>query len=116
MPAPVSLEHGSLDTLIHWWLAHYSQATPGCGAGNNSTWLMLDSAPQLDAYLRILPAHGGQFRDERRYVAGAPELAVEICLTSTEVDFGPKRKLYQRAGVREYITIVSETHRLAHAR
>jgi hypothetical protein len=22
--------------------------------------------------------------------AGAPELAVEICLTSTEVDFGPK--------------------------
>ena len=31
---------------------------------------------------------------------------MEICLTSsTEVDFGPKRKLYQRAGVREYITI-----------
>lgn len=70
--SPVSLEHGNLDTLIHWWLAHYAQATPGCQAGNNSTWLMLDSAPQPDAYLRILPSYGGQSRDERRYGAGAP--------------------------------------------
>jgi len=103
--SPVSHEHGSADTLIHLWLAYYAQATPGCQAGNNSTWLMLDSAPQPDAYLRILPSHGGQSRVERRYDVGAPELAVEICLTSTEVDFGPKRKLYQKAGVREYITI-----------
>jgi len=103
--SPVSREHGSIDTLIHWWLAHYAHATPGCHAGNNSTWLMLDSAPQPDAFLRILPAHGGQSGDDRLYCTGAPELAVEICLTSTEVDFGPKRKLYQRAGVQEYITI-----------
>ena len=105
VPSPVSREHGSLDFLIHWWLAHYVQATPGCQGGSNSTWLMLDSAPQPDAYLRILPSHGGQSGDEKRFCTGAPELAVEICLTSTEVDFGPKRKLYQRAGVREYITI-----------
>jgi Uma2 family endonuclease len=103
--SPVSREHGSLDTLIIWWLAHYAQATPGCKGGNNSTWLMLDSAPQPDAYLRILPAYGGQSSDGRLYSTGAPELAVEVCLTTTEVDFGPKRKLYQRAGVREYITI-----------
>jgi Uma2 family endonuclease len=102
--SPVSREHGSIDTLIHWWLAHYAHATPGCDAGNNSTWLMLDSAPQPDAHLRILPSHGGQSGDDRLYCNGAPELAVEICLT-TEVDFGPKRKLYQRACVQEYITI-----------
>jgi len=54
----------SLNTLIH----------RGCQAGNNSTWLMLNSARQ----------------------------PVEICPTSTDVDFGPKRKPYQRAGVREY--------------
>lgn len=105
VPSPVSLEHGSLDTLIHWWLAHYAHATPGCKAGNNSTWLMLGSAPQPDAFLRILPSHGGQSGNERLYGAGAPDLAVEICLTSTEIDFGPKLRLYQRAGVREYITI-----------
>jgi Uma2 family endonuclease len=66
---------------------------------------MLDSAPQPDAVLRILPSHGGQSRYGKRFSTGAPELAVEVCLTSTEVDFGPKRKLYQRAGVREYITV-----------
>ena len=72
----VSYEHGSLATLISWWLAHYSYATPGCRAGNNSTWLMLDSAPQPDAYLTILPAHGGQSSDGKLYTVGAPELAV----------------------------------------
>jgi Uma2 family endonuclease len=105
VPSPVSREHGRLDTLIHWWLAHYAQATPGCEAGNNSAWLMSGSAPQPDAHLRILPSHGGQSGDEAPYCVGGPELAVEICLTSTEVDFGPKLKLYERAGVREYITI-----------
>src|SRR5712672_2291002 len=105
VPPPVDLEQGSRSARIIWWLAQYAYATPGCKSGNNSTWLMLDSAPQPDSYLRILPASGGQSRDEGKYSAGAPELAVEICLTSTEVDFGPKLALYQRAGVREYITI-----------
>jgi len=105
VPSPVSLEHGTLDSLIHLWLGYYAQATPGCRAGNSSTWLMQDSAPQPDAFLRILPSHGGQSGNKRQYAAGAPELAVEICLSSTDVDFGPKPALYQRAGVREYITV-----------
>ncbi|MGA2741102.1 MAG: Uma2 family endonuclease [Bryobacteraceae bacterium] len=104
-PSPVSLDHGSLDFSIHWWLAHYAQATPGCKGGSNSTWLMLGSAPQPDAFLRILPSRGGQSRNERQFGAGAPELVVEICVTSSEVDFGPKLALYQRAGVQEYITV-----------
>jgi Uma2 family endonuclease len=114
--SPVSLEHGDLDTLILMWLAYYAHATPGCRAGNNSTWFMLDSAPQPDAHLRILPAYGGQSRertrDKKSYSTGAPELAVEICVTSTDVDFGPKRKLYESAGVREYITIETFRERL----
>jgi Uma2 family endonuclease len=103
--SPVSREHGSLDSLIHWWLATYAHRTHGCATGINSTWLMLGSAPQPDAYLRILPSHGAQSGDEALFCTGAPELAVEICITSTEVDFGPKLALYQRAGVREYITV-----------
>jgi Uma2 family endonuclease len=105
VPSPVSREHGSLDRRIAWWLMHYADATPGCMGGNNSTWLMSGSAPQPDAYLRISPSRGGQSGDEALYCTGAPELAVEICVTSTEVDFGPKLKLYERAGVREYVTI-----------
>jgi hypothetical protein len=102
---PVTLGHGSLSSLVIWWLAHYALATPGCKAGSHSTWLTLGSAPQPEVYLRILPSHGGQSGDGQLYCTGAPELAVEICVTSTEVDFGPKLRLYQRAGVREYITI-----------
>jgi Uma2 family endonuclease len=43
---------------------------------------------------------------------GAPELIVEVCLTSTEVDFGPKLALYQRAGVQEYVTVELLAHRV----
>jgi hypothetical protein len=38
-------------------------------------------------------------------LAREPELAVEICETSTEIDFGPKLALYQQSNVREYITV-----------
>jgi Uma2 family endonuclease len=110
--SPVSLEHGNPDGRIHFWLSHYAYATPGCHFGPNTTWSMLGSAPQPDAFLRILPAHGGQSQNDKLYPAGAPELAVEICVTSTEVDFGPKLRLYQRAGVREYITIEDFQNRL----
>jgi len=105
VPSPVSLEHGSLDFSIHLWLGYYAQATPGCKGGANSTWLMSGSAPQPDAFLRILPAYGGQSRDEGPYGAEAPEFVAEVCDTSSEVDFGPRLALYQRAGVHEYITV-----------
>jgi Uma2 family endonuclease len=87
--APVSREHGLLDTRIILWLAYYAQATPGCDSGNNSTWLMSGSAPQPDAYLCILPSHGGQSGNEGPLAAGSPELAVEICVTSAGLDLGP---------------------------
>jgi Uma2 family endonuclease len=103
--SPVSLDHGRFDTRIIWWLACDAQATPGCECGNNSTWLMSGSAPQPDAYLRILPLLGGQSGNEGTLGAGAPELAVEVCVTSTEIDFGPKLALYQRTGLREYIIV-----------
>ncbi|MBI4910300.1 MAG: Uma2 family endonuclease [Acidobacteria bacterium] len=105
VPSPVSLHHSDYALQAHGWLWTYAQATPGCVGGANGTWMMLESAPQPDAALRILPEHGGQSGTWGKYAAGAPELALEICVTSTEVDFGPKLALYQRAGVREYITL-----------
>lgn len=105
--SPVSLDHGKWDSRIISWLDHYAIATPGCETGNNTAWWMLESAPQPDAHLRIRPERGGQssLSPDARYPTGAPELAVEICLPSTEVDFGFKLRLYLRAGVREYITV-----------
>jgi Uma2 family endonuclease len=40
-----------------------------------------------------------------KYLHGAPELAIEVCQSSTDHDYGPKLRLYQRVGVSEYITL-----------
>ncbi len=69
---------------------------------------MLQSAPQPDTYLWILPEFGGQSTIEEKYHVGAPELAAEICLTSAAYDLGVKKTLYQSAGVREYVAVLIE--------
>lgn len=100
VPSPVSLEHSRLDRHIITWLTNYAYLAGNCESGTNATWLMLESSPQPDAFLCRSPAPS-----DGKFYSGAPGLAVEICVTSTEVDFGPKLALYQRAGVQEYITI-----------
>ena len=105
VPSPVGPSHAFFDSLIHAWLVIYASANVGLEAGNNATWIMLGSAPQPDAHLRRLPEVGGQSRIVENRLLGAPDVAVEICETSREVDFSPKLALYQRAGVREYITV-----------
>jgi hypothetical protein len=57
---------------------------------HNSTWLMSGSATQPDAYLRILPSHGGQSGNEGPLRAGAPEFAVEVCVTSGHRQFAER--------------------------
>ncbi len=112
VPSPVSIEHENRDIKIIVWLDRYAEQTPGCGCGNNGTWKMLGQSPQPDSHLRILESHGGTSPDKTQYHEGAPDLAVEICVSSSKLDFGPKLALYQRAGVQEYMTIEPETQRI----
>lgn len=65
---------------------------------------MGDDAPQPDISLRILPEYGGRSKQQGIFTAGAPELIVEVSSSSEALDLGPKLHLYQRTGVREYIT------------
>ena len=106
MPSPLSLRHGSGDNKINTWLGVYAASTPGCEAVTNATCFMEDDAPQPDGHLRLLPAYGGQSREEGEYLAGAPELAAEICLSSTAYDLHQKLELYQTAGVLEYVAVL----------
>jgi Uma2 family endonuclease len=106
MPSPQTSDHGSSDFIVTTWLGTYAASTPGCRGGSQSTWLMLQSAPQPDNYLWIRPPYGGQSTIQGEYHAGAPELAAEICLTSAAHDLGVKKALYQAAGVREYIGVL----------
>jgi len=106
MPSLVRVTHGSVELLVATWLGNYAAATPGCEGGCNATWFMLEDAPQPDCYLRILPEYGGQSSLERGFGSGAPELAVEVSLSSASYDLGPKLRLYRAAGVEEYISVL----------
>jgi Uma2 family endonuclease len=108
MPSPQTSDHGRAEIRIDTWLGTYIAKTPGCDAGSQSTWLMLQSAPQPDSYLWVRPEYGGQSTTQGKYHIGAPELATEICLSSAAYDLGAKKALYQTAGVHEYIAILIE--------
>jgi hypothetical protein len=86
--------------------------TPCCDGGCQATWLMLQSAPQPDSYLWVLPEYGGQSRIERNDHIGAPELAAEICVPNEAYDLGVKKALYQRAGVRVYVAILVQEEQI----
>lgn len=105
MPSPVSHEGHSrphFDSI--GWLALYRAATPGIDGGDNGTLrLDMENEPQPDCFLFIRP-HGGQARvDQDDYVAGAPELVMEIAASSASYDAHVKKRVYRRNGVKEYI-------------
>jgi Uma2 family endonuclease len=104
MPSPVNyVAHGSPHGAVATWLGFYSAQTPGVGFAIDST-VRLDEAnePQPDAQLRI--ERGGQSRiDEDGYVAGGPELAVEVSGSRAAVDRNAKLRAYQRNRVGEYL-------------
>ena len=105
VPPPRSIEHGQRASILNWWLFLYVEDKRGCDALSNVTCTMLGQSPQPDVLLRLTEEFGGKSIDKGYLLDGAPELVVDICETSTEIEFGPKLALYQRAGVREYITI-----------
>lgn len=112
MPAPLSPAHAAYDTHMHLLLSTYAARSEVCGAVANTTWLMIDSAPQPHAALFKLPQYGGTTRIVEKLASGAPELIVEICLSSRSFDLGPKLALYQRAGVQEYLAVLLEEQRV----
>jgi hypothetical protein len=110
--SPVSVAHGNFDDPTHLLLSTFAARTPGCKCLPNVTWLMLESAPQPDEALYILPEYGGRVRVRRGFAVGAPELAAEISHSSRSYDLGPKLALYQRAEVREYVAVLIEERRI----
>ena len=91
MPSPVGPEHGKAHVPVIVWLDYYAENTPGVQVLDNATTILgWKSEPQPDAMLRILPECGGQTRDEKGFVRGAPELVVEVSKATRYVDLGPK--------------------------
>ncbi len=108
MPSPLRRQHGTFHVFWSMLFGFYMMQTRGVEAGDNASLLLGDeSEPQPDLYLRVLPEFGGQSSTtDDDYVAGAPELIVEIALSSRSVDLFAKRADYHRYGVREYFVFV----------
>jgi Uma2 family endonuclease len=106
MPSAVRYRgHGRPHTILSHWLHGYVLATLGVEAADNSSLrLDNDNEPQPDLLLRLDHALGGQsWEDEEGYLAGAPELVVEIAASSASYDLHEKLHSYRRHGVREYV-------------
>ncbi len=69
--------------------------------------------PQPDHILLIPAALGGQsVVDADGYLTGAPELVVEVSLSSRSYDLNQKKADYDRAGAREYLVVELNPNRI----
>jgi Uma2 family endonuclease len=108
MPTPVRFEqHGRPHSDVIGWLSVYRATTPGVSVGDNATVrLDFENEVQPDALLRLEPEHGGHSHvTEDDYLAGPPELIVEIAASSAAYDLHVKRRVYARNGVQEYLAV-----------
>ncbi|HWE35905.1 MAG TPA: Uma2 family endonuclease [Isosphaeraceae bacterium] len=106
MPSPLRDDHGWTSHVVSGWLFHYERFTPGVrGADNATTKLGRSGEPQPDSLLRIPEGAGGRSRVVVGFIVGTPELVVEVARSSRDVDLGPKRLDYERAGVLEHLFI-----------
>jgi hypothetical protein len=112
MPSPLSFVHGRRDGQVQVLFGTYAARARVCQLATNATGLLLESAPQPDATLLLLPQYGGRTTAVDELAGGVPELVAEICHSSRSYDLGPKLSLYQRAGVPEYIAFLIKERRI----
>ena len=98
-------DHGQPEHVLSSWLGFYEFLTPGLlGAHNSTLRLDLDNELQPDLMLWLPEAAGGRARvDADGFLAGAPELAIEVTASSVSYDLHQKLDVYRRNGVREYL-------------
>ena len=97
--------HGRPHSSVSGILMSYAAYTPGvCAVVDPTVRLDRNNEPQPDVALLIEAAAGGQSHiDQDGYIAGAPELVVEVAASSVARDLQRKFHAYWRNGVREYV-------------
>ena len=105
MGSPVSYHHGEATGQMGAWLATYAAHTAGVKCADNATVLLdADNEVQPDGLLLLEARAGGQTTlSQSKYIEGAPELVVEVAMSSVASDFHDKLHIYRRNRVREYL-------------
>jgi Uma2 family endonuclease len=103
MPSPVSAVHGKSHSSVIAWLSVYAATVKIIQTLDNTTVVLdVDNEVQPDALLR-LEKFGRTRLNEKGYIVGAPELIVEIAVSSAGIDLYAKKNIYRRNGVQEYL-------------
>jgi Uma2 family endonuclease len=106
MPSPVKLPHSDAHGETLHWLFTFRDATQGTRVCVTPTVVLGPrSEPEPDACLLLDPALGGKTTIKDDYIAGPPELIVEIASSTEAIDLHAKKRDYERAGVREYLVV-----------
>jgi Uma2 family endonuclease len=100
--SPVSVDHSQPHLRLGAWLAQYVDLHPEVEGHDNVTLVLPGTnEPQPDLLLRYKT--GSSRLNEKKYIEGAPELVVEIAASSSSLDMHSKRRMYERAGIPEYL-------------
>ena len=105
MASPVRLVHALPHSDVGIWLGIYRVNTPGVLSPDNVTFrLTKKNTVQPDMMLCTESKRGGKSQASKNdYVIGSPELAAEVAASSVGLDAGPKREIYRKHGVAEYV-------------
>jgi len=103
MASPLRVRgHGQPHGDMIGWLWTYKTAIPNIIVADNATVrLDINNEPQPDVVM-FIPNNGASITEDD-YIAGAPELVVEIAASSVSIDLHQKKEAYRRNGVQEYI-------------
>ena len=105
MASPVRLLHALPHSDVGVWLGIYRINTPGVLSPDNVTFrLTKKNAVQPDMMLYTESKLGGKSQASKKdYVIGSPELVAEVAASSVGLDAGPKREIYLKQHVAEYV-------------
>jgi Uma2 family endonuclease len=97
--------HGLPDHIIQLWLGNYALGTIGVlSLGSSTVKLGPKNVPEPDSLLLLAPRKDWRRRvDEKGYLVGPPELAVEISASTRARDVRGKFSAYCKSGIREYL-------------
>lgn len=101
--SPVSLQHSEPHTDSVIWLGVYRDDHDGIKLQTDAT-VILDTDNEVQPDVCMYYADGRSARrGDDGYLHGAPELVVEIAVSSASYDLHSKLNAYRRNGVQEYI-------------
>jgi len=101
--SPVSLKHSSHHSGATRWLGAYADVHPEVEIQTNVS-LILDGDNEVQPDLCMYYGDGRSARaGDDGYLHGAPELVIEISISSASYDLHSKLNAYRRNGVQEYI-------------